>query len=131
VHFAGPRYGPDKAAAFASSDAFILPSFSEGMPNAALEAWAHGLPSLLTPQCNLPEGFEYGAAIAIEPNELAIANGLRRLTAMTDGERRVMGGRGSALVAKRFSWQVVAAELEAVYRWLLGLQERPETVDLA
>jgi hypothetical protein len=26
---------------------------------------------------------------------------------------------------------VVAAELEAVYRWLLGLQERPETVDLA
>jgi poly(glycerol-phosphate) alpha-glucosyltransferase len=101
------------------------------MPNAALEAWAHGLPSLLTPQCNLPEGFEYGAAIAIEPNELAIANGLRRLTGMTDGERRVMGARGSALVAKRFSWQVVAAELEAVYRWLLGLQERPETVDLA
>lgn len=130
VHFTGPLYGPDKAAAFASSDGFILPSFSEGMPNAALEAWAHGLPSLLTPQCNLPEGFEHGAAIAIEPNELAIANGLRRLMGMTDDERRAMGRRGGALVAKRFSWPVVAAELEAVYRWLLGLQPRPQTVDL-
>lgn len=131
VHFTGPLYGPDKAAAFAAADAFILPSFSEGMPNAALEAWAHGLPSLLTPQCNLPEGFEHGAAIAIEPNELAIANGLRRLTGMTDDERRAMGDRGRALVVNRFSWSVVAAELEAVYLWLLGLQPRPETVDLA
>ncbi|MGK9237075.1 glycosyltransferase [Inquilinus limosus] len=130
VHFIGPLYGPDKAAAFASADAFVLPSFSEGMPNAALEAWAHGLPSLLTPQCNLPEGFAHGAALAIEPNELAIADGIRRLMGMTDDERRAMGGRGRALVANRFAWPVVAAELEAVYRWLLGLQPRPETVDL-
>jgi poly(glycerol-phosphate) alpha-glucosyltransferase len=130
VHFLGALYGTDKAAAFASSDAFILPSFSEGMPNAALEAWAHGLPSLLTPQCNLPEGFEHGAAITIEPNELAIANGLRRLMGMTDDERHAIGARGRSLIAKRFTWQVVAAEMEAVYRWLLGFQARPETVDL-
>ncbi len=71
-----------------------------------------------------------GAAIAIEPNELAIANGLRRLTGMTDDERRAMGDRGRALVANRFSWSVVAVELEAVYRWLLGLQAPPGTVDI-
>ena len=130
VHFIGPLYGPDKAATFAAADAFVLPSFSEGMPHAVLEAWAQGLPALLTPQCNLPEGFAHGAALAIEPNELAIADGIRRLMAMTDDERRAMGGRGRALVASRFSWPAIAAELEAVYRWLLGHQARPETVSL-
>ncbi|WP_186002718.1 glycosyltransferase [Mycobacterium sp. KBS0706] len=129
VHFVGPQYGPDKAAALASADAFILPSFSEGMPNAALEAWAHGLPSLLTPQCNLPEGFEHGAALSIDPNESAIANGIRRLMGMTDAERRAMGGRGRALVANRFSWPVVSSQFEAVYRWLLGFQAQPDIVD--
>ncbi len=130
VHFAGPLYGPDKAAAFASSDAFILPSFSEGMPNAALEAWAHGLPSLLTRSATCRKA-EYGAAIAIEPSE---ARHREWAPAADRHDRRRApgdGGRGCALVSKRFSWQVVAAELEAVYRWLLGLQERPETVDLA
>lgn len=129
VHFIGPLYGEDKVATLASADAFILPSFSEGMPNAALEAWAHGLPSLLTPQCNLPEGFEHGAALSIDPNEPAIANGLRRLMAMTDDERKAMGARGRALVASHFSWPVVASQFEDVYRWLLGFQAQPEIVD--
>ena len=35
----------------------ILPSFSEGLPMAVLEAWAYGLPVLMTDHCNLPEGF--------------------------------------------------------------------------
>jgi poly(glycerol-phosphate) alpha-glucosyltransferase len=48
---------------------------------------------------------------------------------MTDAERRAMGGRGRALVANRFSWPVVAAQFEAVYRWLLGFQARPDIVD--
>jgi glycosyltransferase involved in cell wall biosynthesis len=62
VHFIGPQFGLDKDAAFRSSDAFVLPSLSEGMPLAVLEAWAHGLPVLMTPHCNLPEGFARGAA---------------------------------------------------------------------
>ncbi|MGO4126582.1 glycosyltransferase [Inquilinus sp. YAF38] len=130
VHFTGPIYGRDKIATLASANAFILPSFSEGMPNAALEAWAHGLPSLLTPQCNLPEGFEHGAALSIDPNESAIANGLRRLIGMTDSERRAMGARGRALVASRFSWPAVASQFEDVYRWLLGFQARPEAIEV-
>ena len=38
-----------------------------------LEAWAFGKPVLMTPQCNLPEGFEAGAAVRIEPDEESIA----------------------------------------------------------
>jgi poly(glycerol-phosphate) alpha-glucosyltransferase len=131
VHFVGPLYGQDKTAAFAASDAFVLPSFSEGMPHAVLEAWAQDLPALLTPQCNLPEGFASGAALAIEPTELAIADGIRRLMAMTDDERRAMGARGRALVASQFSWPAIATGMEQVYRWLLGLEARPSAIDIA
>ena len=63
VCLAGPQFGDRKAASFARADAFVLPSFSEGMPIAVLEAWSYGLPVLMTEACNLPEGFAAGAAL--------------------------------------------------------------------
>lgn len=120
VHFPGPLYGPDKAASYAAADAFILPSLSEGLPIAPLEAWAQGLPALLTPHCNLPAGFDRDAALRIAPDETAIAAGIRRLMAMPDDARRAMGERGRNLVRDHFEWDAVVRELEAVYRWLLG-----------
>lgn len=131
IHFVGPAYGLDKAASYAAADAFALPSFSEGMPLAALEAWSHGLPALLTPQCNLPEGFARDAAIAIDPEVGSIADGLRRLTAMTDEQRAAMGQRGQQLVTDCFSWEAATRQLEEVYRWMLGQRPQPDTVRLA
>jgi len=131
VHFAGPAYGADKAASFGASDAFVLPSFSEGMPLAALEAWSHGLPALLTPQCNLPEGFTRGAAVASEPEVGSLVDGLRQLTMMTDEQRLAMGQKGLQLVNDRFSWIAATKQLEQVYRWMLGQQAQPDTIRLA
>jgi glycosyltransferase involved in cell wall biosynthesis len=56
LRFVGPRFGAEKAASFACADAFVLPSLSEGLPVAVLEAWSYGLPVLMTKACNLPEG---------------------------------------------------------------------------
>lgn len=58
VEFIGPLFGERKTAALANADAFILPSFSEGLPMAVLEAWAHRLPVLMTPECNLPRALK-------------------------------------------------------------------------
>jgi poly(glycerol-phosphate) alpha-glucosyltransferase len=111
VHFLGPQFGELKAACFQAAAAFILPSVSEGLPMTVLEAWAHGLPVLMTPQCNLPYGFQAGAALRIEPEAASIAEGL---------------GRGLALVKERYHWPTVAAQMVAVYTWVLGAGPAPD-----
>lgn len=95
---------------------------------AVLEAWAYSLPVLMTPQCNLPEGFAANAALAIEPTVPSIAEGLVRLFDMSAGDRREMGQRGRYLVADRFSWSNVAASLNEVYQWTLGSGSQPACV---
>jgi poly(glycerol-phosphate) alpha-glucosyltransferase len=128
IHFLGPMYGADKHAAFAHADAFVLPSFSEGMPMAVLEAWSHRLPVLLTPECNLPEGPERGAAIATEPVPERLATDLERCLGMPDAEVEAMGERGRALVEEKFTWATVVDQMHDVYRWVTGEAAPPETV---
>jgi poly(glycerol-phosphate) alpha-glucosyltransferase len=126
VHFIGPQFGELKAACFQGAEAFILPSVSEGMPMAVLEAWACALPVLMTRQCNLPSGFEAGAALRIEPEAESIAERLRFLFQMSDAERRAIGARGIALVKERHQWSTVAAQMIAVYEWVLGAGPAPD-----
>ena len=137
VVFYGPAFGEEKEALLRSADAFILPSFSEGLPMSVLEAWAYGLPVVMTPECNLPEGFASGAALEIR-NSLAFQpatshslpatptkldsdwEGLRTLIEMTNHERAAMGMRGRRLVEERFTWPKVAAQMRRLYEEVLG-----------
>jgi poly(glycerol-phosphate) alpha-glucosyltransferase len=128
IHFAGPCYGSQKDAAFRHADAFVLPSHSEGLPMAVLEAWSYRLPVLMTPECNIPAGFEAGAAIQIEPEPDPIAHGLRQLLEMSSKERIEMGERGRELVERQFTWPRVAKQMHGVYRWMLGEADRPDCV---
>jgi poly(glycerol-phosphate) alpha-glucosyltransferase len=118
VHFFGPAFGEEKDALLRSADAFVLPSFSEGLPMSVLEAWSYGLPMVMTPECNLPEGFASGAALEIRSSAGGF-EGMRTLIEMTDQERAAMGMRGRRLVEERFTWPKVAAQMKAVYENLL------------
>ena len=129
VRFIGPQFGESKAACFQAAEAFILPSLSEGLPMTVLEAWANGLPVLMTRQCNLPYGFEAGAAMRIEPEAESIAAELRVLFQMSDADRRAVGERGLALVRERHQWPTVAAQMIAVYEWALG-GSKPSSVEI-
>ncbi len=128
VVFLGPKFGEEKAACYRNCDAFILPSFSEGLPMVILEAWAYGKPVLMTPECNLPEGFAASAALRVEAQSESVANGLGRLFAMSDDERGQVGQQGLMLVKDRFHWPKVAAEMRLVYEWILGRAAKPECV---
>jgi len=119
VLFYGPAFGEEKEALLRSADAFILPSFSEGLPMSVLEAWSYGLPVVMTPECNLPEGFACGAALEIRSGEGSFQDGMQILIEMTNHERAAMGMRGRRLVEERFTWPKVAQSLKEIYESLL------------
>jgi poly(glycerol-phosphate) alpha-glucosyltransferase len=121
----GPAFAADKLALLESASAFVLPSFSEGLPMAALEAMAHRLPCLLSTACNLPEAFPAGAALAAEPDPAALSAALRQLFALSPAERGAMGAAGQALVQHRYSWPQVAEQTRQLYGWILGGGEPP------
>lgn len=129
VVFAGPAFGAEKDALFRRADAFILPSFSEGLPMAVLEAWAYGLPVLMTDHCNLPEGFGAGAAIRIGTDPGDIVAGFRGLFAGSRRDLEAMGARGRSLVEARFTWPKIASQMKEVYAWMLGGGPRPGFVE--
>jgi poly(glycerol-phosphate) alpha-glucosyltransferase len=84
VLFAGGQFGAAKDACLRNSDAFILPSFSEGLPMSVLEAWSYRLPVLITPFCNLSEGYRHLAAIRIETDPESIREGIKKLISLSD-----------------------------------------------
>jgi poly(glycerol-phosphate) alpha-glucosyltransferase len=128
IVFVGPLYGSDKDAAYRNSDAFILPSESEGLPLTVIEAWSYGLPVVMTPECNIPQGFEGKAAIRMEANPGDAVSALKALFSMSDQERIAIGSRGLALVKERFTWSRVAAQMHAVYSWVVNGGDAPDSV---
>ena len=131
VVFLGPLYGPEKTAAFALADVFVLPSFSEGFSMAILEAAAAGVPVLLTPECNFPELTKAGAAVEVAANVTAIENGVRNLLGLPSAELMEMGRRGRELVGIAYTWPVVARRMGQVYEWLAGKGPMPGGIECA
>ena len=130
VIFLGPRFGAGRDACYRACDAFVLPSLSEGLPMTVLEAWAYAKPVLMTPECNLPEGFVAGAALQIGTTSTEIAAGLKQLIEMSDDDRKAMSARGRALVAETFSWRRIGEQMRSVYEWVLSGGTPPETIRL-
>jgi poly(glycerol-phosphate) alpha-glucosyltransferase len=128
VEFVGGQFGTAKDSRYRQSDAFILPSFSEGLPMAVLEAWSYELPVVMTSFCNIPEGFAHQAALPIEPTPESIAAGIQRLMACSDTERQQMGQRGYQLVSQSFTWEKVAKATDELYQWVKGNAAQPAFV---
>jgi len=117
VHFVGSQFGADKTASFAAADGFVLPSLSEGLPMAVLEAWAAQVPVLMSEQCNLPNGFVERAALSTGVETDTIAHTLRNFFAMPHSRRAAIGARGFSLVSRDYSWVGVASHFETLYEW--------------
>ena len=124
----GAVYGADKDGLFANADAFILPSLSEGVPMAVLEAWSWGLCVLKTKECNLPEGFTAGAAKEIGTSPDGILTGLREVMETGSPVMREWGARGEALVRRQFCWPKIAEQMQAINAWLVDGGAQPDCV---
>lgn len=129
VAFPGPVFGAEKDALLHHSAAFILASYSEGLPMAVLEAWAHETPVFMTRGCNLPHGFQQAAAIEISVNPVEIARKL--LEHLPDPSLGEIGKAGRRLVESKFTWSNVVDNLTKAYQWMVSGGLAPACIDLA
>jgi len=115
VRFLGPVPNGDLPGVFSAADVFVLPSASEGLANAWVEALACGTPVVTTP---LPGAREIivseaqGRLVEREPG--AIAAAVRAI--LSDPPDRLEVAAGVA----DFSWEANAAALVAHWRRLAG-----------
>jgi poly(glycerol-phosphate) alpha-glucosyltransferase len=130
IHFLGPLFGQEKDAAFRRADAFVLPSLSEGLPIAVLEAWSYGLPVLQTDACNLPLGFRENAAFRISSDAREMTDDLRAFFRLDPEALSAMGRDGRRIAERDFCWDRVAVEMLEVYAWLLKGGQPPPCVRL-
>ena len=115
TQFVGPLYGAAKQALLAQARFMVLPSLSEGLPMAVLEGWAAGTPTVMTSECNLPEGFASRAAIACGASPAAIATALETALALDPAGWQAMAASAQALAAGPFSAETIAARWSEAY----------------
>jgi glycosyltransferase involved in cell wall biosynthesis len=115
ITFAGPVYGASKAALIEMASVLVLPSYSENFGNVVLEAWARGCPVILTPEVGLADTVaESGAGWVAKGTPEAIGRAIEDAVSNAAASRR-RGELGRIEVARRFTWDAVAAQMEQVY----------------
>ncbi|MCA1661544.1 MAG: glycosyltransferase [Novosphingobium sp.] len=120
IEFVGPAFGEAKQRLLEAARFLILPSFSEGLPMVALEAWAAGTPALLSQGCNLPEGYAAGAALDCGTSPAEVAAALERAFAVSDAAWLKMAAAAHELAVGRFSAATISGQWEDAYAALLA-----------
>jgi glycosyltransferase involved in cell wall biosynthesis len=93
---------------YAAVDAVVMPSLTEGLPIAALEAMALGRPLVASAVGELPRLLADGAGLLVPPREeQALAAGLRRVLASPE-ERAAMAARARERVRQEYSVERMA-----------------------
>ena len=111
-----PVFDLEKEKVFRNSSAFILSSFSEGLPMAVLEAMSYGIPCLISENCNLPETLNIGAAIKTNPSVDEIIKSLKYLIKKSDDEKKEISKLAYNYVSINHNWSNVTAQLNNLYR---------------
>jgi glycosyltransferase involved in cell wall biosynthesis len=117
VSFLGRRAGADLVGRYADADAFVLPSEKEGMPLAALEAMAAGMPIIATRVTGNTELLT-DVGLLVEPNAVAIAEAIDEVASDADAWRGLADR--SAVASRAYSWDAVTRRVEDVYAEVLS-----------
>ncbi|UCH58434.1 MAG: glycosyltransferase [Anaerolineales bacterium] len=103
------------------SHIFVMPSLSESLGVAALEAQATGLPVIATNVGGIPEAVLDGETGLLVPprNISALASAISRL--VKDNKLRIkMGNAGQAFVRKHYSWDDSVNNMSLLYQQVIS-----------
>jgi glycosyltransferase involved in cell wall biosynthesis len=119
VRLLGWVHGADKARVLEKAIALVLPSHTEGMPNAVLEAMASGRPVIATRVGGVPELVEDGrTGLLVQAGDIGALARAMEWMAEHPSEAREMGRLGRRHVLERHdvreTWQAVAQALEVM-----------------
>jgi len=128
ISIEGPIYGEAKTDILRAADLFVLPSLNENFGLTVAEALAAGTPVISSkgaPWARLAEE-ECGWWIdhGVEP----LVAAMDRAMVMPSRALKEMGAKGRAWMARDFSWDSVASDMIAVYRWLAQESDAPAVV---
>ena len=124
----GPVYGQRKAEAYRRADVFILPSLNENFAVTVAEALAHGTPVISSKGVPWGELSDRGCGWWVDHGTESLARALGQAMSLHRSRLAAMGEVGRAWVARDFDWNVIAATMAGVYRWLSGSEQRPACV---
>ena len=125
VHFPGWLSAADVTALLDRATVLALPSYSEGLPMAILEALASGTPIVASTVGGIPEVLVHERnALLIPPKDVdALTDALARLLGDTSAREKMSAANREA--ARAFEVTGVVASMRTVYRRVLGTQAPP------
>ena len=130
VHFAGYLSQEAVAAALAEADAFVLPSFAEGLPVVLMEALSAARPVIATQVAGVGELVEDGVnGFLVPPGDAeTLANRIGRLADDPDLRAR-MGQAGRETVRADFDARQEAGRIGALFAGQAGPDLRPAPLE--
>lgn len=121
-----PGFRTDLDSLIAAADVVVLPSYTEGLPNVALEASAAGVPVVATSVGGTPEAVIDGeTGFLVEPGQPeAIANRVCELL-RDAGLRERLGKAGAERMRAHFTFEAQAAEYMSLLE-RIGTSRKPK-----
>lgn len=125
IRFAGSADGDSKLRLFADADLFVLPSHSENFGVAVVEAMAHEVPVLISPNVGIHNEITTASAgreviCAVEP----LAQAMLEMMESDPDSLKQMGRNGRRLARENYAPEVVARLLAHEYANIVGTAQR-------
>lgn len=128
VYIEPPVFGQEKTELMSQAQLFVLPSRSENFAMTVGESLAVGVPVIATKGAPWAGLEAHACGWWVDHGHTALATALRTALLLPDAERRAMGARGRAWMARDFGWGSVAERMTQAYQWCLGQGDRPDFV---
>jgi glycosyltransferase involved in cell wall biosynthesis len=107
IKYIGSVYNAEKQKLLQQCTFYVLPSFSEGLPSALLEAMGYGLVPIITEYCNLPEVFTKNLGVKITTDRSSLIDMLEQTAGWDFQKIKDTGLKARRFVQEHYSLQAI------------------------